>query len=63
MTPLLDVVLAATHFFCLGKVKSEAKSRYLLSYGQFAASGGMVAHHQDTKTLFYLNSSYGDLYS
>ena len=62
VTPVLDVALAATHF-CLGKVQSEARSRYLLSYGQFAASGGMVVHHQDTKALFYLSSSYRDLFS
>lgn len=45
VTPVLDVPLAATHF-CLGKVKPEAKSRYLLSYGQFAAYGGVSPRHK-----------------
>lgn len=62
VTPVLGVALAATHF-CGGKVKPKAKSSYLLSYGQFATSGVRVAHHQFAKALFYLNSSYRDLFS
>lgn len=56
VTIRLHVALAAIHF-CLGKVKPKAEPRYLLSYGQFAAPGGMVAHHQDPQTLLYLNSA------